>query len=145
MELNNSVLRILKTGMWYLSTNGDEPNIAPVGFKETTSDGKLIVGVLHLNNTLSNIQKNNTITVSVCNGKVKTGEGIKCHAKFISDGSYMVYGYHITGTAKFVEEGPYVDKWKSVAKKVLKGTIPVIGVLEITPQTIENAFPDLIS
>ena len=145
IELNDSIMRVLKTGLWYIGTCGDEPNIVPVGFKEVTPEGKLIVGVLHLDNTIANIEKNNCITVTACSGNVKSGFSIKNHAKFMADSAYFVYGYNITGTARFVKEGPHVDKWKSVADKMLKGAIPVTGILEITPENVSKAMPDLIN
>lgn len=43
--LNESVIKVLKNGMWDLATcaNG-EPNVVPVAFKDVTDDGKLVVG-----------------------------------------------------------------------------------------------------
>ena len=43
--LNESVIKLLKNGMWDLATcaNG-EPNVVPVAFKDVTDDGKLVVG-----------------------------------------------------------------------------------------------------
>ena len=144
VELNDAVKKILKNNMWYIGTCGYEPNIVPVGFKEVTDDGKLIVGVLHLKNTISNINKNNVVTVSAYNGNISSVNIINRYIKFYSDGAYGVIGYNLTGTAKFIQDGPYVEKWKAVAEKMLKGTIPVIGVLEITPENVERALPDEI-
>ncbi len=43
--LNESLIKVLKNGMWDLVTcaNG-EPNVVPVAFKDVTDDGKLVVG-----------------------------------------------------------------------------------------------------
>ena len=43
--LNESVVKLLKEGMWNLATcaNG-EPNVVPVAFKDVTEGGKLVVG-----------------------------------------------------------------------------------------------------
>ena len=43
--LNESLIKVLKNGMWDLATcaNG-EPNVVPVAFKYVTDDGKLVVG-----------------------------------------------------------------------------------------------------
>lgn len=43
--LNESLIKVLKNGMWDLATcaNG-EPNVVPVAFKDVTDDGKLVVG-----------------------------------------------------------------------------------------------------
>lgn len=42
--LNESVVKLLKEGMWDLATcaNG-EPNVVPVAFKDVTDDWKLVV------------------------------------------------------------------------------------------------------
>ena len=43
--LNESVVKLLKSGMWDLATCADgEPNVVPVAFKDVTEDGKLVVG-----------------------------------------------------------------------------------------------------
>jgi len=51
--LNESVIKVLKNGMWDLATcaNG-EPNVVPVAFKDVTDDGKLVVGDVFLETTL---------------------------------------------------------------------------------------------
>ena len=58
--LNESVIKVLKNGMWDLATcaNG-EPNVVPVAFKDVTDDGKLVVGDVFLETTLNNIKANN--------------------------------------------------------------------------------------
>lgn len=50
--LNESVVKLLKEGMWDLATcaNG-EPNVVPVAFKDVTEDGKLVVGDVFLETT----------------------------------------------------------------------------------------------
>ena len=57
--LNESVINVLKNGMWDLATcaNG-EPNVVPVAFKDVTDDGKLVVGDVFLETTLNNIKAN---------------------------------------------------------------------------------------
>ena len=57
--LNESVIKLLKSGMWDLATcaNG-EPNVVPVAFKDVTEDGKLVVGDVFLETTLQNIKAN---------------------------------------------------------------------------------------
>ena len=43
--LNESVIKVLKNGMWDLATSANgEPNVVPVAFKDVTDDGKLVVG-----------------------------------------------------------------------------------------------------
>ena len=46
--LNESVVKLLKSGMWDLATCADgEPNVVPVAFKDVTEDGKLVVEMFH--------------------------------------------------------------------------------------------------
>ena len=57
--LNESVIKVLKNGMWDLATCADgEPNVVPVAFKDVTDDGKLVVGDVFLETTLNNIKAN---------------------------------------------------------------------------------------
>ena len=58
--LNQSVIKLLKSGMWDLATcaNG-EPNVVSVAFKDITDDGKLVVGDVFLETTINNIKANN--------------------------------------------------------------------------------------
>ena len=47
--LNESVVKLLKSGMWDLATCADgEPNVVLVAFKDVTEDGKLVVGDVFL-------------------------------------------------------------------------------------------------
>lgn len=54
--MNADVVKLLKEQLWYLGTYSDEPNAVPVAFKDVTDDGKLVVGDVFLNTTLSNIK-----------------------------------------------------------------------------------------
>lgn len=56
--LNESVIKLLKNGMWDLATcaNG-EPNVVPVAFKDVTDDGKLVVGDVFLETTLKQMME----------------------------------------------------------------------------------------
>ena len=121
-ELNEKVVEMLNAEMWWLGTCGDEPNVVPVGFKEIAEDGRLVVGVLHLNKTIENLQKNNRIAVSVCGAKT-------------------MIGYQIKGTAEFVEDGVYADKWKQVSEKMFNGKMSTRGVLMITPEKVTVTTP----
>ena len=57
--LNESVIKVLKNGMWDIATCTDgEPNVVPVAFKDVTEDGKLVVGDVFLETTLNNIKAN---------------------------------------------------------------------------------------
>ena len=121
-KLDEKVVEILNAEMWWLGTCGDEPNVVPVGLKEVTADGQLVVGVLHLNKTIANLEKNNKIAVSVCGAKT-------------------MVGYQIKGTAEFTEEGAYADKWKAVSEKMFKGKMSTRGVLMITPEKVIVTTP----
>lgn len=63
--LNESVIKVLKNGMWDLGTCADgEPNVVPVAFKDVTEDGKLVVGDVFLETTLNNLKANNGKSLS---------------------------------------------------------------------------------
>ena len=98
--LNESVIKLLKNGMWDLATcaNG-EPNVVPVAFKDITDDGKLVVGDVFLETTLNNLKANDgKIAISVYDAQ-------------------SLEGYQIKGTAEYVTEGTIVD-WSYV--KILR-------------------------
>ena len=78
--------------------------------------------MLHLNTTLANLEKDNRIAVSVCSSKT-------------------MVGYQIKGTAKFVADGKYADKWKGVSEKMFNGKMSTRGVLVITPEKVINTTP----
>ena len=50
-------------------------------------------------------------------------------------------GYQIKGTAEFVADGPYADKWKAVSEKMFKGKMSTRGVLMITPEKVIVTTP----
>jgi len=64
--MNADVVKLLKEQMWFLATYSDEPNAVPVAFKDVTDDGKLVVGDVFLETTISNIKENGKIAVSAC-------------------------------------------------------------------------------
>ena len=50
--LNDSVINVLKNNLWDVATCADnEPNVVPVGFKDVTAEGKLVVGDVFLDTT----------------------------------------------------------------------------------------------
>ena len=102
--LNESVIKVLKNGMWDLATcaNG-EPNVVPVAFKDVTDDGKLVVGDVFLETTLNNIKANGgKIAISVYDAQ-------------------SLEGYQIKGTAEYVTEGAIVDTFKAIVEKMFNG------------------------
>ena len=68
--LNDSVINVLKNNLWDVATCADnEPNVVPVGFKDVTAEGKLVVGDVFLDTTLKNIAANNgRVAVSAYDG-----------------------------------------------------------------------------
>jgi len=117
--LNESVVKLLKEGMWDLATcaNG-EPNVVPVAFKDVTEDGKLVVGDVFLETTLNNIKANDgKIAISVYDAQ-------------------NLEGYQIKGTAEYVTEGEVVDTFKAMVEDMFKGAATAKGALIIAPSKV---------
>lgn len=122
--LNESVVKLLKEGMWDLATcaNG-EPNVVPVAFKDVTEDGKLVVGDVFLETTLNNIKANDgKIAISVYDAQ-------------------NLEGYQIKGTAEYVTEGEVVDTFKAMVKDMFKGAATAKGALIIAPSKVIVTTP----
>ena len=122
--LNESVIKLLKEGMWNLATceNG-EPNVVPVAFKDVTDDGKLLVGDVFLETTLNNIKANDgKIAISVYNAQ-------------------NLEGYQIKGTAQYVTEGKVVDTFKAMIEEMFNGAATAKGALIITPKNVIVTTP----
>ncbi len=122
MKMNENVVKLLKTQMWYLATYSDEPNAVPVAFKDVTEDGKLIVGDVFLETTLRNIEANGKIAVSVSNPE-------------------NLEGYQIKGTARHITEGPVVDTFKKMVEEMFEGAATAKGALVITPEKVIVTTP----
>lgn len=120
--MKENVVKLLKEQLWYLGTYSDEPNAVPVAFKDVTIDGKLIVGDVFLETTLSNIKTNGKVAVSACNGAT-------------------MEGYQIKGTAEYVTEGPIVDTFKKLVSDMFKGAATAKGALIITPEKVIVTTP----
>lgn len=86
--LNESVIKVLKNGMWDIATCTDgEPNVVPVAFKDVTEDGKLVVGDVFLETTLNNIKANDgKIAISAYDAESFEGYQIKGKAEYVADG-----------------------------------------------------------
>lgn len=122
--LNESVIKLLKSGMWDLATcaNG-EPNVVPVAFKDVTEDGKLVVGDVFLETTLQNIKANNgKIAISVYDAQ-------------------NLEGYQIKGIAEYVKEGVIVDTFKAMVEEMFNGAATAKGALIITPSKVIVTTP----
>lgn len=120
--MDQKVVKLLKEQLWVLGTYSKEPNAVPVGFKDVTDDGKLVVGDVFLETTLSNIRENGKIAISACNAST-------------------MEGYQIKGTAKYVTEGPVVDTIKKMVFDMFKGTVTAKGALIITPEKVIVTTP----
>ena len=122
--LNESVIKLLKTGMWDLATcaNG-EPNVVPVAFKDVTDDGKLVVGDVFLQTTLQNLEANDgKIAISVYDAQ-------------------SLEGYQIKGTAEYVTEGAVVDTFKAMVEEMFNGAATAKGALIVTPSKVIVTTP----
>lgn len=122
--LNESVINVLKNGMWDLATcaNG-EPNVVPVAFKDVTEDGKLVVGDVFLETTLNNIKANDgKIAISAYDAKT-------------------LEGYQIKGTAEYLTEGELVNTFKAMVEKMFNGAATAKGALVITPSKVIVTTP----
>ena len=122
--LNESVIQLLKNGMWDLATcaNG-KPNVVPVAFKDVTDDGKLVVGDVFLETTLNNLRANHgRIAVSVYDAQ-------------------NLEGYQIKGTAVYLTEGAVVDTFKAMVEKMFHGSVTAKGALVITPERVIVTTP----
>ena len=122
--LNESVINVLKNGMWDLATcaNG-EPNVVPVAFKDITEEGKLVVGDVFLETTLNNIKEND--------GKIAIS----------AYDTQSLEGYQIKGTAEYVTEGELVDTFKAMVEKMFNGAATAKGALVITPSKVIVTTP----
>ena len=122
--LNESVIKLLKNGMWDLATCADgEPNVVPVAFKDVTEDGKLVVWDVFFETTLNNIKANKgKIAISVYDAQI-------------------LEGYQIKGTAEYVTEGAVVDTFKAMVEKMFNGAATAKGALVITPSQVIVTTP----
>ena len=122
--LNESVVKLLKEGMWDLATCADgEPNVVPVAFKDVTEDGKLVVGDVFLETTLNNIKANDgKIAISVYDAQ-------------------NLEGYQIKGTAQYVTEGEIVDTFKAMVEEMFNGAATAKVALIITPEKVIVTTP----
>ena len=100
--LNDSVINVLKNNLWDVATCADnEPNVVPVGFKDVTAEGKLVVGDVFLDTTLKNIAENNgRVAVSAYDGKTFEGYQIKGSAVYVTEGEAAEELFHGAATAK---------------------------------------------
>ena len=124
-DLNERITKVLKKEMWYLCSGTQKPVVLAAAFKEIANDGTLAVPLFYSDEFADAVEKSGKVVVSVADEK-------------------GMHGYQIKRSAEIIKNGDTAEKWEAVVEKMLKGTIPVIGVLEITPENVENALPDEI-
>ena len=122
--MNESVIKVLKNGMWDIATCADgEPNVVPVAFKDVTEDGKLVVGDVFLKTTLKNIKVNDgKIAISAYDAE-------------------SLEGYQIKGKAEYVADGEIVNTFKAMVEKMFNGAVTAKGALVITPAKVIVTTP----
>lgn len=121
--LTENVCKLLKEQLWYLGTSdGEEPNVVPVGFKDVSEDGKLLVADVFLDATLRNVEKNSRVAVSASNAGT-------------------LEGYQVKGKAEYVTSGPVVDAFKKLAEEIFHGKATAKGALIITPDKVIVTTP----
>ena len=120
--MTENVVKVLKANVWSVATCSDVPNVVPVGFKDVTEDGLLVVGDVMMDTTMKNVQANGKIAISAFDPK--TSEG-----------------YQVKGTAVYHTEGPVVDALREKAMAVFQGAMTVKGALVITPDKVIVTSP----
>ena len=108
MKLNEELLELLKTELWYIATYDQKPNVVPVAFKEITEDLQKV-------GFKANLKQNRQIAISVSDGKT-------------------LKGYQIKGTAEHITEGLIVETFKRTVENMFGGTVTAKGALVITPE-----------
>ena len=120
--MTENVVKVLKANVWSVATCSDVPNVVPVGFKDVSEDGLLVVGDVMMDTTMKNVQANGKIAISAFDPK--TSEG-----------------YQVKGTAVYQTEGPVVDALREMAMAVFQGAMTVKGALVITPDKVIVTSP----
>ncbi len=122
--MNENVIALLKAQLWMVATASaaGEPNAVPVGLKDVTDDGKLVIGDVFLETTKENVKATGRAAVSACNGE--TAEG-----------------YQVKGAAVYETEGPVVEALRKAANEHFHGALAVRGAVVITPETVIVTTP----
>ena len=124
--INERLLEVLKhpaDGEVAIVTQGiDEPHVVNTwnSYVHVTEDDKLLIPVGGMNKTEENIERNNKVKLTIGSREVQ-GK------------SYKGTGFLITGTAKFLKEGP---EFNLIKEKFSWAR----AALEITIDTLENTL-----
>lgn len=117
-QLEESVKKLLESQpLWYVGTCSDEPEVAPIGFKDILDDGRLLLCDVFMKNTKKNILSNGYVCISA-------GDPEKME------------GYQVFGKAEYVTDGAYVDEWNNNAQMMSGGKLFAKGVVLVTPERI---------
>lgn len=119
--MNEAVVKVLKENLWHIATFGEEPNVVPVGFKDVTDDGKLVVGDVFMEATAKNVKANGKVAIAAATPKSE--------------------GYQVKGTAEYVTSGALFDAYQKKAAEVFHGAMAIKGLLVITPEKVIVTTP----
>lgn len=119
--MNEAVVKVLKENLWHIATFGEEPNVVPVGFKDVTPDGKLVVGDVFMETTMNNVKANGKVAIAAATPKSE--------------------GYQVKGTAEYVTEGKLFETYQQVAAEKFHGAMTIKGLLVITPEKVIVTTP----
>ena len=121
--LNENVVKVLKENLWDVATCADdEPNVVPVGFKDVTEDGKLVIGDVFMETTMKNVAANGRVAISAYNAQT-------------------MEGYQVKGSAVYVTEGEVVEKFKALAAELFHGACTAKGAVIVTPERVIVTAP----
>ena len=121
-QLNENVVNLLNSQLWFLATYDKEPNAVPMGFKSITPDGKLAIASVFMKTSIENIKKNGRASVSACDAT-------------------SMEGYQIKGSAEYLTEGKLVDDYKKMVSEKFNGQATAHGVVLITPESVIVTSP----
>ena len=121
--MNEQVKKVLSENFWDLATCvNNEVNVVTVAHKMVMEDGTLTMGAVFMDKTLENIKLNNKVAIAV----------------FAKD---HIEGYQIKGTAKYITEGPLVDKYKAIVEGHTNAMETAKGVVIVTIDKIYVTTP----
>lgn len=118
-----SIRKVFRENLWYVATCGDAPNVVPVGFKCVLEDGRLAIGAMLLEETLSNIRQNGRVAIAVAN-------------------PLTAEAYQVKGTASLVTEGPAYEHYARLAEDTYRGERPLKCAVVVTPEKLIVASPN---
>ena len=86
MKLTTAMFSFLEASdICYLATQGDTPNVVPIGFRWLWND-RLLIADLFLGKTRANIEANGQVALAVATSAPKTGFQFKGRATIYTEG-----------------------------------------------------------